>query len=329
MADKAHAGAEGFFDLSGELRNVIYRYTLIAEDGPSNAALLATSKQVFFEAEPILFKERIFQVTVDLRGCHVDGKELRDWRKMETWPPYLRKAHHVAFKATMDDCMCAEWHAESGFYAMGKFLERSHSLRTLSVEFRRSVDDFGNDRYPMTMICPRWLFHQQDVEVTIVGTEDVPQVEFIRGPRIAAAENRPHSLEDAHACLRRAVQDFTFWMIVSMGPRPHNTEYRPRGFENQLTVTELCTQYDAIDPEIHSQDVNAELRLAAMLYEWKLHSDRTAASSPAQPAWDRGWRIDFYTVLKYAFAAISLGRQSGLAEWRDPPMADLMFLTRS
>lgn len=314
-----HKFPGGFLDLSGELRNAIYEHAFSSDSGfPS--ALLATCKQVHAEIEPKLYTDHIFRITVDRRGCCIDGRELRDWRKMETWPNFLKKAQHVAFSAIMDDAICMEWHTECGFFAMCKFLESRHSLRRLSLEFRRENREISADRnFSAQIIIPRYLFLQPQIEVSLTGVDDVVRLE-----QHQAQEPVLYRLERSHVFLR-GLLDLLSESMIGQGEM---TKYVPQSFGNTLTLQQICNGFYLGSDEA-KDDGLVQLRFAAMLHEWRMFQQRKIAYAGVVSARDATWTPIICSVLEHAFAAISLRRQAGGQALGEAPMAELSCLTRS
>jgi hypothetical protein len=308
-----------FLDLSGELRNAIYGHAF-GPDGGFPSALLATCKQVYAEIEPDLYKDHVFRVTVDRRGCRVDGRELNDWRKMETWPVFLKKAQHVSFSAVMDDAICVKWHAECGFFAMCKFLESRNSLRKLSLEFRRENHEISADNnFPAQMIIPRYLFLQPQVEVTLTGVDDVHHLEHHQAQMPVLLR-----LERSHTVLRGLLEIFS----ESMLGEGECSKYVPQSFGNTRSIQQISSWFCTCSDEV-KDDGFLQLQFAAMLHEWRMFQQRRIAYNRVISSRDASWIPIICSVAENAFAAISLRRQAGGRGLGEAPMADLSCVTRS
>jgi hypothetical protein len=214
-----------------------------------------------------------------------------------------------------------EWHAECGFFAMCKFLESRHSLRRLSVEFRRENHEISADKnFSAQIIIPRYLFLQPQVEVTLAGVDDVLHLEHHQ------AEEEPilHRLEKNHMFLRGLLELLSERMIGESDL----SRFVPQSFGNTLSIRDICDGYYMGSEEI-KDDGLVQLRFAAMLHEWRMFRQRNIAYTGVIAARDALWTAIVCSVLEHAFSAISLRRQAAGDVLGEAPMAELNSLTRS
>jgi hypothetical protein len=169
------------------------------------------------------------------------------------------------------------------------------------------------------MIIPRYLFLQPEVQVSLIGIDDLPGIE-----QHQAQEPILHRLQQSHTFLRGLLE----LLSESMIGQGEMSKYVPQSFDNTSSIQEICNWYYVGSPEAKNDGL-VQLRFAAMLHEWRMYQQRNLNYTGSYSVRDATWTPIICSVLEHAFAALSLRRQAGGAELSEAPMAELTFLTRT
>lgn len=139
-----------FMDLSPELRNRVYQEVLILDDSfTCFPQILATSKQINFEASTILYGDNLIDVRMFSDGVYVHGTKIGGMLGGDkghsttlsnlAWPAWLRKVQFLRFSLTHQYSPCGTrmfglfraQHLQNVLHSLCEFLGSAHVLRSL------------------------------------------------------------------------------------------------------------------------------------------------------------------------------------------------------